>query len=151
MFLFISPPMALLDVFWVSQRVSQYSMSFRKGRLGIRRVFLRAQENLVTQSFEYIRGNFRTESLFACGKQRGSRLCRPLTGKDRWIWSRSGPSVGLLKAFTAVFKITGCGMLFLASILYLSGAIYAALLLDVSYIRFPCVLGILNRWATGPS
>jgi ATP-binding cassette subfamily B protein len=69
-----------------------------------------------------ISGESRCCGFLSDRKQRGRGL-RRFDRKRQAEWDQERAGAGLLKGFTAVFKITGCGMLLMASILYLTGII----------------------------
>ena len=120
-FLFISPPMALLTFLGLAAGIAVLHVISQRAARHTPRV-LKAQENLVTQSLEYIRGISVLRSFSQTENSEGA-VYAAFDGKRQADLKQERASVGLLKAFTAVFKITGCGILFLASILYLSGTI----------------------------
>lgn len=120
-FLFISLPMALLSLAGLAAGIAVLHVISQRAAKHTPRV-LKAQENLVTQSLEYIRGISVLRSFSQTENSEGA-VYAAFDGKRQADLEQERASVGLLKAFTAVFKITGCGMLLVASVLYLSGAI----------------------------
>jgi len=120
-FIFISPPMALLSLAGLATGIAVLHVISKRAARHTPLV-LKAQENLVTQSLEYIKG-ISVMRAFSQTENSEGAVYAAFDGKRLADLEQEHASVGLLKAFTAVFKITGCGMLFLASVLYLSGAI----------------------------
>jgi len=121
MFLFISPPMALLSFAGLAVGITVLHVIQARAAKHTPLV-LAAQENLVTQSLEYIRGISVLRS-FSRTENSEDAVYAVFDRKRQADWEQECAAAGLLKGFTAVFKITGCCMLFLASVLYLSGTI----------------------------
>jgi ATP-binding cassette subfamily B protein IrtB len=120
-FLFISPPMAILSLAGLA--VGMVVLHFIQGRAAKHTPRgLAAQENLVTQSIEYIRGISVLRAFSRTENSEGA-VYAAFDRKRQAEWDQERAGAGLLKGFTAVFKITGCGMLLMASILYLTGII----------------------------
>ena len=97
-----------------------------------------AQENLVTQSLEYIRG---IAVLRAFAQTEGSEgavyeaFCR----RQQAALDQEKASLPLLRLYSLVFKIASCGLLFLATMLYLQGRIslsYCFMFLVAAFIIF---------------
>lgn len=121
MFLFVSPPMALLSLAGLMAGIAVLHVISRRAAKHTP-IVLAAQENLVTQSLEYIKGISVLRSFSQTVSSEGA-VYTAFDRKRQADLAQEHASVGLMKGFTAVFKITGCGMLFLASALYLSGII----------------------------
>jgi ATP-binding cassette subfamily B protein len=120
-FLFISPPMALLSLAGLAAGMVVLHVIQLRAAKHTPRV-LAAQENLVIQSLEYIRGISVLRAFSRAGESAGAVY--DAFGRKRLAdWEQERAAAGLLKGYTCVFKITGCGMLFLASFLYLTGTI----------------------------
>lgn len=83
---------------------------------------LRAQENMTTQALEYIRG---ISVLRAFSKAEGSEGAVYDSFDQKWEadWEQEKASLALLKIYNAVYKITGCVMMFTAAAMYLAGNI----------------------------
>ncbi|MEA4847271.1 MAG: ABC transporter ATP-binding protein [Clostridiaceae bacterium] len=120
-FLFISPPMALLSLAGLAAGITVlHVIQVRAARHTP--LVLAAQENLITQSLEYIRG-ISVLRAFSRTEDSEGAVYAAFDRKRQADWAQECAAAGLLKGYTAVFKVTGCGMLFLASVLYLSGTI----------------------------
>ncbi len=120
-FLFLSPPMALLSLAGLAAGIAVlHVVQVRAARHTP--LALAAQENLITQSLEYIRGISVLRAFSRTENSEGA-VYAAFEGKRQADLEQERSVAGLLKGFTAVFKITGCCMLFLASVLYLSGAV----------------------------
>lgn len=120
-FLFISPPMALLSFTGLAAGIAVLHVIQVRASKHTPLV-LAAQENLITQSLEYIRGISVLRS-FSRTENSEDAVYAAFDRKRQADSAQERAAAGLLKGFTAIFKITGCGMLFLASILYLTGNI----------------------------
>jgi ATP-binding cassette subfamily B protein len=120
-FLFISPPMAILSLAGLAVGMVVLHLIQVRSAKHTPRV-LAAQENLVTQSIEYIRGISVLRAFSRTENSEGA-VYAAFDRKRQAEWDQERAGAGLLKGFTAVFKITGCGMLLMASILYLTGII----------------------------
>lgn len=121
MFLFVNPPMALLSLGGLA--VGMIVLRVIQDRAAKHTpVVLAAQENLITQSIEYIRG-ISVLRAFSETEKSESAVYAAFDRKRQADWAQECAAAGLLKGYIAVYKITGCGMLFLSSLLYLSGTI----------------------------
>ena len=97
-----------------------------------------AQEHLVGQSLEYIRG---IAVLRAFSQTEGSESTVYEAFKRRQMAAleQEKASLPLLRLYVLVFKLTGCGLLFLATALYLNGAIplsYCFMFLVAAFIIY---------------
>ena len=121
MFLFISPPMALLTLLGLI--VGMLLLNVIQARASRHTpLVLAAQEGLVTQSIEYIRGISVLRAFSLVDNSEGA-VYEAFDRKRQADWNQELAAAGLMKGYTAVFKVAGCGMLFLASALYLTGSI----------------------------
>lgn len=137
MLFFYSPPMAVLSIAGLSVGIWVLHVIQIRAAKHTPRV-LAAQENMVAQSLEYIRG---IAVLRAFSKAEGSEsaVYQAFERKRTADWEQEIASLGLLKAFIAVFKVTGCAMLFLATFLYLNGSIslpYCFMFLVCSFLIY---------------
>ncbi|MDO4355184.1 MAG: ABC transporter ATP-binding protein [Clostridia bacterium] len=97
-----------------------------------------AQEHMVAQSLEYIRG---IAVLRAFSQTRGSQgaVYDAFRRRQRAALDQERASLPLLRLYGLVFKIASCGLLFLATTLYLRGRIplgYCFMFLVASFIIF---------------
>jgi len=81
----------------------------------------KSQENLVTQSLEYIRG-IAVLRAFSQSESRQDAVYEAFEQRKQAAYDQEHAAAGVLKLYTLVFKITGCGLLFLSVTLYLQGA-----------------------------
>ena len=120
-FFFISLPMALLSLAGLA--VSMWVLHIIQNRAAKHAPLVQeAQENLVTQSLEYIRG-IAVLRVFSRTEDGEDGVYAAFDRKRQADLDQERAAAGLMKGFTAVLKITGCGMIFLASVSYLSGVI----------------------------
>lgn len=99
---------------------------------------LAAQENMVTQALEYIRG---ISVLRAFSQAKGSEeaVYEAFDRKRRADLEQEYASLPLLKIYQAVYKITGCAMMFAAAALFLAGSIplsYCLMFIVSSFIVY---------------
>lgn len=99
---------------------------------------LAAQENMVTQALEYIRG---ISVLRAFSQAKGSEeaVYEAFDRKHRADLEQEYASLPLLKIYQAVYKITGCAMMFAAAALFLAGSIplsYCLMFIVSSFIVY---------------
>lgn len=99
---------------------------------------LAAQENMVTQALEYIRG---ISVLRAFSQAKGSEeaVYEAFDRKRRADLDQEYASLPLLKIYQAVYKITGCAMMFAAAALFLAGSIplsYCLMFIVSSFIVY---------------
>lgn len=86
---------------------------------------LSAQENMTTQALEYIRG-ISVLRAFSRAKGNDGAVYEAFDRKRQADLDQEFASLPLLKIYQAVYKITGCLLMFAAVILYLSGSITQA-------------------------
>lgn len=99
---------------------------------------LAAQENMTTQALQYIRG---ISVLRAFSQEEGSEgaVYEAFERKRQADLAQEYASLPLLKIYQAVYKITGCAMMFAAAALYLAGSItlsYCLLFIICSFIVY---------------
>lgn len=136
-FAFICPPMALLTVAGLAVGIWVLHVIGKRAKRHTALV-LAAQEHLITQSLEYIRG---IGVLRAFSRTEGSEGAVYNAFQRKWQadWDQETATLGLLKAFSAVFKVTGCIMLFVAACLFLTGSItlpYCLMFLVASFLVY---------------
>lgn len=97
-----------------------------------------AQEHLVTQSLEYIRG-IAVMRAFCQKEGRDSAVYEAFRERQQAALDQEKASLPLLRLYTLVYKLTGCGILFLATVLYLEGKIslsYCFMFLVAAFIIY---------------
>ena len=97
-----------------------------------------AQEHLVTQSLEYIRGIAVLRAFSQTVGQNGA-VYESFRRRQQAALDQEKASLPLLRLYTLVYKITGCGLLFLATVLYLNGTIplsYCFLFLVAAFLIY---------------
>ena len=80
-----------------------------------------AQEKMVTEVLEYIRG-IAVLRAFLQDKDGESAVYRAFEGRRQAAYEQEHAAAGILKLYSLVFKLTSCGLLFLTVALYLNGA-----------------------------
>lgn len=80
-----------------------------------------AQEKLVTETLEYICG-IAVLRAFLQDKNGESSVYHAFEERRRAAYEQEHAAAGIMKLYSLVFKLTSCGLLFLAVALYLSGA-----------------------------
>lgn len=97
-----------------------------------------AQEHLVTQSLEYIRG-IGVMRAFSQTVKRDGGVYEAFRRRQQAALDQEKASLPLLRLYTLVYKVTGCGLLFLATVLYLKGTIpvsYCFMFLVASFLLY---------------
>lgn len=97
-----------------------------------------AQEHLVIQSLEYIRG-IAVLRAFSRMEGREAAVYESFSRRQQAALAQEKASLPLLRLYVLVYKLTGCGLLFLASALYLGGEIslsYCFMFLVASFILY---------------
>lgn len=89
-----------------------------------------AQEELVTQSLEYIRGIAVLRSFSQTVGQDGA-VYQSFHRRQKAALDQEKAALPALRLYILVFKLTGCALMFLSTFLYLQGAISLTLLLFV--------------------
>ena len=98
----------------------------------------KAQENLVTSSIEYIRGIAVLRS-FSQEKSSTDSVYEAFRGRQTAALDQEKASLPLLRLYVLVFKLTGCALLLLATVLYLQNVIplsYCFMFLVAAFIIF---------------
>jgi len=83
---------------------------------------LAAQENMVTQVLEYVRG-ISVLRAFSRAENSEGKVYEAFDRKRQADLDQEYASLALLKIYQAVYKITGCALMFTATALYLAGSI----------------------------
>lgn len=97
-----------------------------------------AQEELVTQSLEYIRGIAVLRSFSQTVGQDGA-VYQSFRRRQKAALDQEKAALPALRLYILVFKLTGCALMFLSTFLYLQGAIsltYCFLFLVASFILY---------------
>lgn len=97
-----------------------------------------AQEYLVSQSLEYIRG-IAVLRAFCQTEGRNAAVYESFCRRKDAAMEQEKASLPVLRLYVLVFKLTGCALMLLASLLYLSGAIsisYCFMFLVASFIIY---------------
>ena len=97
-----------------------------------------AQEELVTQSLEYIRGIAVLRSFSQTVGQDGAAY-QSFRRRQKAALDQEKAALPALRLYILVFKLTGCALMFLSTFLYLQGAIsltYCFLFLVASFILY---------------
>ena len=97
-----------------------------------------AQEHLVTQSLEYIRG-ISVLRAFSKTVGRDGAVYESFRRRQRAALEQEKAALPPLRLYVLAFKLTGCGLLFLAAALYLNGAIplsYCFMFLVAAFIIY---------------
>lgn len=81
-----------------------------------------AQEHLVSQSLEYVKGIAVLRS-FSQKVGQDAAIFESFTRRQNAALEQEIAALPLLRIYVLVYKMTGCGLLFLSSVLYLQGAI----------------------------
>ena len=80
-----------------------------------------AQEKMVTEVLEYVRG-IAVLRAFLQDKEGQSAVYQAFEGRRQAAYEQEHAAAGIMKLYSLVFKLTSCGLLFLAVALYLNGA-----------------------------
>ncbi len=137
MFLFVCPPIALVSFAGLAAGVVMLSVIMKRaGRYTP--LTLKAQENLITQTLEYIRG-ISVLRAFSRTENSEAAVYAAFDRKRAIDWETEKAVAGLMKAYTAIFKVTGCGIMLLAATLCLGGAVslpYALMFIVSAFVVF---------------
>jgi ATP-binding cassette subfamily B protein len=121
LFLFYSPLFSLLTLLGLGVGMWVLHMIQKKG-VAHTPLVQAAQENLVTQSLEYIRG-ISVMRAFSVKEDKETAVYEAFERKRRADLNQEHAVAGLLKWYAAVYKITGALLMLLSVALYLAGAI----------------------------
>ena len=123
-FLFYNPVFALITLaglavgMWVLRIIQNRALEHTPRVLA-------AQENMITQGLEYIRGISVLRAFSRTEKSEGA-VYQSFDRKLKTDLEQEYATLGLLKMYQAVYKLTGCVMMFAAVYLYLAGSITVA-------------------------
>lgn len=117
---FYSLPIALLSLTGLAAGLCVLSVIQKRAVIYTAKV-QKAQENLVTESLEYIRG-IAVLRAFSKEADSESNVYRAFEGRRQAAYDQEHAAAGILRLYSMVFKLTSCGLLFLATALYLTGA-----------------------------
>lgn len=121
MMAFYSPWMSLLSLLGLAAGLLVMNRLIKAAAVHTAKVQV-AQEHLVTQSLEYIRGIAVMRAFSQTVGQDGA-VYESFRRRQQAALDQERASLPLLRLYTLVYKITGCGLLFLATVLYLNGTI----------------------------
>ncbi len=120
MMAFYSLPIALLSL--AGLIIGLYVLHIIQKRAVIHTVKVQAaQEKLVTESLEYIRG-IAVLRAFLQDKSGEGAVYRAFENRWQAAYDQEHAAAGVMKLYSLVFKLTSCTLLFLATALYLAGA-----------------------------
>lgn len=117
---FYSLPIALLSLVGLVAGLGVLQIVQKRAAIHTLRV-QEAQEILVTESLEYIRG-IAVLRAFSQTEGSGNAVYHAFERRRRAAYDQEYASAGVLKLYTLVLKLTSCGLLFLSTALYLHGA-----------------------------
>lgn len=120
MMAFYSLPIALLSLIGLAVGLCVLRVVQKRAVLHTARVQA-AQEKMVTESLEYIRG-IAVLRAFSQDKGEKGAVYQSFEARRKAAYDQEHASAGLLRLYSLVFKFTSCGLLFLAAVLYLQGA-----------------------------
>lgn len=137
MMAFFSLPMALLSLCGLCAGLSVLQVVQKRSSRQTVKV-QRAQEHLVTESLEYIRG---IAVLRAFGQEKGNvgDVYSAFEMRRQAAFEQEHAAAGILKLHSLVYKLTSCFLLFLAVALYLNGAFtlpYCLMFLVTSFVVY---------------
>ncbi|MFA5658108.1 MAG: ABC transporter ATP-binding protein [Oscillospiraceae bacterium] len=137
MFLFYSPLFSLLTIIGVTAGMIVLNVIQKTAKMHTPKIQA-AQENLTTQSLEYIRGISVLRSFL---RDDGSEAAvyEAFERKRNADFEQERAGAGLFKAYPMVYKLTGCVFMFLAAALFIAGSIplsYCLLLIVCAFIVY---------------
>lgn len=121
LFLFYNPLFSLLTLLGLAAGMWVLHIIQKKG-MEHTPLVQAAQENLTTQSLEYIRG-ISVMRAFSVEEEKESAVYNAFERKRNADFNQERSVAGLLKWYSAVYKITGALLMLLSASLYLSGGI----------------------------
>lgn len=121
LFLFYNPLFSLLTLIGLAAGMWVLHIIQKKG-MEHTPLVQAAQENLTTQSLEYIRG-ISVMRAFSVEEEKESAVYNAFERKRNADFNQERSVAGLLKWYSAVYKITGALLMLLSASLYLSGEI----------------------------
>ncbi|MDD2359809.1 MAG: ABC transporter transmembrane domain-containing protein [Syntrophaceticus schinkii] len=117
---FFSPPIALLSLAGLVVGLLVLRVIQKRATIFSAKVQA-AQEKLVTEVLEYVRG-IAVLRAFLQDKDGQSAVYQAFEGRRQAAYEQEHAAAGILKLYSLVFKLTSCGLLFLAVALYLNKA-----------------------------
>ena len=137
MLMFFSLPIALLSLLGLV--IGLYVLRVIRKRTAVHVVRVQnAQEKLVTESLEYIRG-IAVLRAFSQEKDSESAVYKAINGRHKAAYDQEHAGAGILKLYSLVFKLTSCALLFLTTALYIGGAFplsYCLMFLVSAFVVF---------------
>jgi len=120
MMAFYSLPIALLSLLGLT--IGLYVLHIIQKRAAIYTPKVQtAQEKLVTEALEYIRG-IAVLRAFSQDQNSEEAVYQAFEGRRQAAYEQEHAAAGIMKLYSLVFKLTSCGLLFLATALYLKNA-----------------------------
>lgn len=120
MLAFFSPPMALLSLAGLGAGLLVLRVIQKRASVYAPKVQA-AQEKMVTEVLEYTRG-IAVLRAFLQDSEGQSAVYQAFEGRRQAAYEQEHAAAGIMKLYALVFKLTSCGLLFLAVALYLYGA-----------------------------
>ncbi|HBC27952.1 MAG TPA: ABC transporter ATP-binding protein [Ruminococcaceae bacterium] len=120
MLAFFSLPMAVLSLAGLAVGLLVLRVIQKRATIYTAKVQA-AQEHLVTEVLEYIRG-IAVLRAFLQDRNGESAVYQSFEDRSRAAYEQEHAAAGIMKLYSLVFKLTSCGLLFLAAALYLNGA-----------------------------
>lgn len=120
MMAFFNLPIALLSLIGLMVGLRILQMIQKRAALHTPKVQA-AQETLVTQSLEYIKGIAVLRAFLQDGSSENA-VYDAFEGRKQAAYDQERAAAGVLRLYGLVFKLTSCGLLFLSTALYLQGA-----------------------------
>lgn len=137
MMAFYSPWMSLLSLVGLAAGLLVMNRLVKAAAIHTAKVQA-AQEHLVTQTLEYIRG-IAVLRAFSQMEGREAAVYESFRRRQQAALDQEKASLPLLRLYVLVYKLTGCGLLFLATVLYLKGTIplsYCFMFLVAAFIIY---------------
>lgn len=120
MLAFYSVPMAVLSLAGLAVGLLVLRVIQKRATVFTKKVQA-SQEKMVTEVLEYVRGIAVLRS-FLQDKEGQSAVYQAFEGRRQAAYEQEHAAAGVMKLYSLVFKLTSCGLLFLATVLYLNGA-----------------------------
>ncbi len=136
-FAFFSPWMALISLLGLCAGLAVMNRLIKAAERETAKVQA-AQEHLVTQALEYIRG-IAVLRAFCRSEGRSAAVYEAFTRRQRAALEQEKAALPLLRLYVLVYKLTGCALLFVAAAQYIAGAIplsWCLMFLVAAFILF---------------
>jgi ATP-binding cassette subfamily B protein len=117
---FYSLPMALLSLAGLAAGLLVLRVIQKRATIFTMKVQV-VQEKMVTEVLQYIRG-IAVLRAFLQDKEGQSAVYQAIEGRRQAAYEQEHAAAGIMKLYSLIFKLTSCGLLFLAAVLYLKGA-----------------------------